>query len=185
MSRGVWFLLVFVINAKTSSAKAQHISPGVALGVAVPTGGLGRERSPGPLTQVYAILGKPDRIVRFQISAEGMWCPGKPAPTSLTSSAYGNLRALSVLGTLLIAPASADVKPYLSLGGGLQSLAIEGRQNPYGRLVGVRSGVGIEAPLRRIRVRAEVSAHAVLSDFGTGRDFRIATYVPVTLAIQF
>jgi hypothetical protein len=184
VNRAAKLLFVFLVIGKTSPAGAQHISPGVAVGTAVPTGDLGRERSPGPVAQLYLVVGRPDRIARFQITAEGVWCPGKLAPASLSSSAYGNFRALSLLGSLLLAPASA-VKPYLSLGAGLQALSIQGTRNPYGRLVGVRSGVGIEAPLRETSVRAEVGAHAVLSDFGTGHDFRIATYVPVTLAIQF
>jgi hypothetical protein len=184
-SRAARFVFLFALSVGASGAGAQHISPGAAVGIGIPTGDLGRERSPGPLVQAYLVVGRSDRVVRFQISAEGLWCSGRQPPTSLTSSAYGDLRALSILGTLLFAPPPMGIRPYLSLGGGLQSLTIEGRQNPYGRLVGVRSGAGIELPLRKAFVRAEISAHAVLSDFGTGHDFSIATYVPVTLSIQF
>ena len=184
ISRVARFLFVFCV-AVVPRAYAQHISPGVAIGVAVPTGDLGRERSLGPVTQIYAVIGRPDRVLKFQISAEGAWLPGKSPPASLTSSAYGNLRALSLLGSLVIAPALDSVKPYLSFGAGLQDLSIQGRQNPYGRLVGVRTGVGVEIPLRELSLRAEVSAHAVLSDFGTGHDYSIATYFPITFAIQF
>lgn len=135
--------------------------------------------------QTYAVIGKPDRIARVQIGAEGVWFRSRASAPALGSSAYGNLRVLSILSNVVIAPPLSGIKPYLTLGGSVQWLSIEGRTNPYGRLFGLRSGLGIEAPWGKKSARAEISAHAILSDFGTGRDFRIGTYIPVTFAIQF
>jgi hypothetical protein len=181
---GTWVLLVVVASASVSAVGAQHVAPGLAVGIAVPTGGLGRERSPGPVVQTYAVIGKRDEIARFQIGAEGVWFRGR-SPAPVASSAYGNLRAIGILGNVVIAPPVSEIKPYLTLGGGVQWLSIEGRTNPYGRLLGLRSGLGIEAPWGNASARAEISAHVVLSDFGTGVDFHPGTYFPVTFAIQF
>ena len=91
----------------------------------------------------------------------------------------------SILGSVLIAPRLSGMKPYVTLGGGVQWLSVENSMNPYGSIVGVRSGVGVEGPWGRKTFRAEISAHAILSDFATGKDWAIGAYIPATFAIEF
>jgi hypothetical protein len=182
---GLWFVLVSLGNLGATRAGAQNIAPGLAVGIGVPIGDLGRERLPGPVVQTYAVLGERNRIARLQIGAEGAWFPGNAAAPAIASSAYGDLRVFSILGSVLIAPRSSGMKPYVTLGGGVQWLSVENRVNPYGSIVGVRSGLGVESPWGRKTFRAEISAHAILSDFATGKDWGMAAYIPFTFAIQF
>jgi hypothetical protein len=187
-SSQTWLVFSFCLASSavaTSIASAQKVEPGIGVGVGFPTGRLGAERHPGPIVNGYAVLGSPERTVRFQIGVEGAWFRGKTNPSALGSSAEGDLRIIGLLANLLIASGGERIRPYLTLGGGLQSLSIKNRRNPYGSIVGLRGGVGLEAPLGNNSVRVEVQAHAILSDFGTGQDFGLGTYVPFTLAFQF
>lgn len=166
-------------------APAQQLSTGIALGVAIPTGDLGAERLPGPLVHAFVILGSARRIVRLQVGAEGILIRGKRASSPMSSSAEGDLRSLGLLASVLMAPRMELVRPYLTIGTALQRLSIPGRMNPYRTILGARGGLGLEAVWRKRTFRGEVTPHIVLSDFGTGQDWSLGTYVPITLGILF
>ena len=104
-----------------------------------------------------------------------------PAVRSFT----GDLRILSVLASVLLAPNNGIVRPYLVLGGGPQWLTVPDDVNPYGTLYGVRAAIGLEGKWSGRKWRAELGAHAVLSDYATGRDFGLGTFVPVMVGVQF
>jgi len=187
-STHTWLVISFCLASSagaTPIASAQKLEPGIGVGVGFPTGRLGAERQPGPVVNGYAVLGSHERKVRLQIGVEGAWFRGKTNPSGLGSSAEGDLRIVGLLANLLIASGGGRIRPYLTLGGGLQSLSIENRRNPYGSVVGLRGGVGLRTLWGNTSVHAEVQAHAILSDFGTGKDFGLGTYVPFTLALQF
>jgi len=111
-------------------ASAQKLEPGIGVGVGFPTGRLGAQRLPGPVVNAYAVLGSPERTVRLQLGVEGARFRGKTNPSALGSSDEGDARVIGLLANLLIAPGSGRIRPYLTLGGGLQSLTIENRDNP-------------------------------------------------------
>lgn len=166
-------------------APAQQLSTGIALGAAVPTGDLGAERLAGPLVQAFVILGSGERIVRLQVGAEATLIRGKRASSPTSSSAEGDLRSVSLLASVLMAPRMEGGRPYLTVGAALQRLSIPGRRNPYGTMVGARGGLGLESVWRKRTFRGEVTPHIVLSDFGTGEDWSMGTYVPITFGIRF
>jgi hypothetical protein len=166
-------------------ASAQRVDPGIGVGVGFPTGKLGEHRRPGPVVNAYALIGSATRTVRLQVGVEGAWFSGKPRLSAFSSSAEGDLRMVGLIATVLIATYGDGIRPYLALGGGLQYMSVENRRNPYGSVPALRGGIGLEAPWGKRSVRAEVHAHGILSDFGTGRDFVMGTYVPVTISLQF
>lgn len=166
-------------------AQAQSLSTGAALGVAFPTGDLGAQRLPGPLVHAFVILGSAERIVRLQVGAEAMLIRGKRPSSALGSSADGDFRSLGLLASMLVAPRMEGGRPYLTIGTALQRLSIPGRRNPYPISLGARAGLGLETLWRERKFRWEVAPHIVLSDFGSGEDWSMGTYVPVTLGIQF
>lgn len=166
-------------------APAQQLSPGVALGVAIPMGDLGALRSPGPLVHGFAILGSAQRIVRLQLGVEALLIPGEPHASPLSSTAKGNFRSLGLLASVLVAPRTEGVRPYLTVGAAIQRLSVPGQVNPPRNVLGARGGLGLAALWRKRTIRGEVTPHIVLSDFGTGQDWSLGTYVPITFGIQF
>lgn len=187
-SKRIWVAMLFCLLSSagmTQVASAQKVDPGIGVGVGFPTGLMGEHRRPGPVVNAYALIGSATRTVRFQLGVESAWFSGKPRLSALGSSAEGDLRIVGLIVNLLIATHGDGIRPYLALGGGLQYMSVENRRNPYGSVPALRGGIGLEAPWGNRSVRAEVHAHAILSDFGTGKDFVVGTYVPVTLSLQF
>lgn len=180
---GVCVFLLAAVSS-ISVASAQGVSAGLGLGIAVPTGRLGAERLPGPIVQAFATLGDAERRVRLQLGAEGVWIQGK-GDSSPLSSVDGDFRSLALVASVIVAPKKQGVRPYATAGAAIHRLSIEEQTNPYGAIPGARGGIGFEAPWRRQRIRGEVSAHAILSDFGTGRDWAMGSYSSITVGILF
>ena len=169
----------------TRVASAQKVDPGIGVGVGFPTGALGEHRRPGPVVNAYALIGSATRTVRLQLGVESAWFSGTHRLSAHASSAEGDLGIVGLIANLLIAPHVDGIRPLLALGGGLQYMSVENHRNPYGSVPALRGGIGLEAPWGKRSVRAEVHFHGILSDFGTGKDFVVGTYVPVSLSLQF
>ena len=178
----VAFCLLLLFGS--SGLAGQGAFPGVALGVAVPSGDYGDTRGTGPLAQLFVVFGGPDRRLRLRLDAEGVWLPAR-GPDNPVSIPGGDMRILSGIANLIIGPRGSEARPYFLFGVAKQWVSVTNGTNPYGAVPGARAGFGVEVPIRHWTVRAEIAAHAVLSDFATGHDFGLGTYWPVTVAIQF
>lgn len=176
--------LILFCACRTTNLPSQEMHAGFALGAAVPAGDYGETRGIGPVAQLFVLFGRADRRVRVRVEAEGVWLPGH-TPASYSTSKAGDLYILSGIASLIMGPRSTPVRPYFLLGAGPQLVSVPKHTNPYGSVTGVRAGFGVEGRLRSRSIRAEMAGHAVLSDFGTGRDFGLGGYYPLTLAIQF
>ena len=178
----VAFAMVFVFGG--SKLGSQEIHPGFGLGVGVPAGDYRKTHDSGPLGQLFVVFGGADRRLRLRIEAEGAWFPGR-VPANTGSSTSGDMRILSGIATLMIGPRANGVRPYFLFGAGPQWISVPKVPNPYGSVPGARTGIGVEGRARNWTLRAEITGHAVLSDFATGHDFHWGTYWPLTVAIQF
>ena len=176
--------LALLLVLGTSKLVGQGIHPGFGLGVAVPAGDYRQTHGSGPLAQFFILFGGADRRLRLRVEAEGVWFPGH-IPASALSDASGDLRIVSSIASLMIGPRTSGARPYLLLGAGPQWLSVSKVNNPYGSVIGTRAGLGVEGRLGDWTVRAEIAAHAVLSDFATGHDYGLGAYWPVAVAIQF
>jgi hypothetical protein len=168
-----------------SRAEAQSLSTTFAVGAAVPTGRYALFRSPGPLVRAGLTVGAPERHVWLRVEGEGAWLVDQAGDRASLGSQRGTLRALGVLVTLAAGPHLGRVTPYVLLGAGPQWLRVEGATNPYGASLGARAGAGVRVRAGRVELEAELAAHGVASDFGTGRDFAAGSYVPLTLGVRF
>ena len=180
-------LIVCAATVGVARICAQTLEPSVALGVAVPTGGLSAQRTAGPLVRGAVTFGdRQRRHVRLRLELEGAWLVGGERRAGSGSWSAGTFRAISGLATLVVgARGSPAVAPYLIVGMGLQRMAVSGATNPYGMTFGVRGGAGLQWRVGKRTVFAEVSSHAAATDFGTTSDFSLATYVPITIGIRF
>ena len=168
----------------TTNLPGQEMRAGFALGAAVPAGDFRETRGTGPVAQLFVLFGGADRRIRLRVEAEGVRLPGH-TPASSSTSTGGDLYILSGIGSLIMGPRSTPVRPYFLLGAGPQLVSVPKQVNPYGSVTGIRAGFGVEGRLRSWTIRGEIAGDAVLSDFGTGRDFGFGGYFPLTLAIQF
>ena len=182
-SKSLVALILFSVFG-TTNLPGQEMHAGFGLGAAVPAGDYRETRGIGPVAQLFVLFGRADRRVRVRVEAEGVWLPGHTPASDATSKA-GDLYILSGIASLIMGPRSTPVRPYFLLGAGPQLVSVPKHTNRYGSVPGVRAGLGVEGRLRRQTIRAEIAGHAVLSDFGTGRDFGLGAYFPLTLAIQF
>ena len=178
-------VLIGVVAGIPCELSAQPVSSGVAIGVAVPIGGYGDTRSPGPLAQLSLTFRNPESRVRFRVEGEGAWMFGREDPSPFSSSAEGDLRILSILASVLLAPDTGSVRPYFVIGGGPQWLAVPDNVNPYGMSFGVHAAIGLEGKWRGRKLRSELGAHLVLSDYATGEDYTPGTFVPFTVGVEF
>jgi hypothetical protein len=180
-------VIVSAATLAVTRVSAQSVEPSLALGVALPTGGLGAQRTAGPLLRAAVTLGdRQRRHVRLRFELEGAWLVGDERRASSGSWSAGTLRAVSGLATMVVgARGSPAVAPYLLVGMGLQRLAVAGVSNPYGMTFGIRGGAGLQWRVGPRTMFAEVSSHAAATDFGTTSDFSVATYVPITIGIRF
>ncbi len=168
------------------SASAQAVRLGVAGGVAVPIGAYGETRSSGPLVRGSVMIGGLERRVRFRGDVEAAWMlAADDHASTVPGSHFGTLRALSVLGSVLIGGTGPGFAPYVIAGLGAQRLRVDGSSNPYGTTIGARIGAGVRWRVGRTLLHAELTPHWALSDFATGRDFGVGSYVPATLGISF
>ncbi len=168
-------------------SSAQVAQLGIAGGLAIPTGAYGETRTAGPLIRGMLSLGRPSWVARFRCDFEGAWLldqADRDGP-DFGSSRQGTLRAVGVIALVVAGPAGGRLAPYVVAGAGAQRLRVEGVRNPYGLVTGVRAGAGIRARLGRAAVHAEVTPHWALTDFGTGRDFGVGSYVPIAVGISF
>lgn len=176
-----------MLAASPLKTRAQSVQAGVSGGLAVPTGDYGKTRIPGPLVRGTLTFGGQERRVRPRADIEVAWLldQADDATVGFGSSRQGTLRAVSALASIVMGPAGAGFAPYVIAGAGGQRLRVAGSRNPYGTVGGVRGGAGLRFRARRAVVHAEVTLHWALTDFGTGRDFGMATYVPAVIGISF
>jgi hypothetical protein len=178
-------LLLSVVLA-LAAAGAQAFSPSFAVGAAVPTGYYATRRSPGPIVRASLTVGYPERqYVWLRVDGEGAWLLDEGGGHVLLGSVDGTLRSLGVFATVAAGPRREGVRPYAFMSAGPQWLRVEGATNPYGVSLGLRGGAGIRAKARGLELEAEVGAHVVTSDFGTGHEFKMGSFVPVTLGVRF
>ena len=184
LSRWLYVASLAAIFVSARAIAAQVIHPDVGLGAAVPTGPLGEGRGIGPLVRLGFVVGDTARRIRLRVEGEAAWMPAREA-RGRTSSPVGDWRAFSLVGSVLIGPRGSRVASYLVLGAAAQGVDIGGQTNPYGTLAGVRAGAGVRGRVGAYVLRVEVTPHAVLSDFGTGRDFAVGTYWPISVGLTF
>jgi hypothetical protein len=166
------------------SGGAQPVEVGLAAGVAVPAGAYGDTRTPGPVVRGSLTFGARERRVRLRTDVEGAWLLGQ-LDRAPAGSSRGTLRALGVVGSVLVSAGGAGPAPYASAGVAVQRLAAAGSRNPYGATFGVRAGAGVRWRTGRHAMHAEVTPHLALTDYATGRDFVAGAYVPVTVGFAF
>lgn len=176
---------VIALAACGTRADAQAVSPTLAVGIAVPTGQYGVHRSAGPLLRAGLTMGAPERHVRLRLEGEGAWLLDRTGAPATLGSQDGTLRATGLLLTLVAGPHLGRYTPYLLVGAGPQWIRVAGATNPYGATLGVRGGAGLRVRAGRVELEAEVAAHGVASDFGTGRDFAPGSYVPLAIGVRF
>ena len=76
--------------------------------------------------------------------------------------------------------------PYGLIGGGLYGLTIERDQNPYGDVFGgLHAGLGIDVPLDRVALMAEIGAVVMATDYGAGAFNFPTVHVPLTVGVRF
>jgi hypothetical protein len=187
MPRGATLPVIAALLATLASrAGAQAFSPSLALGAAIPTGYYGARRSPGPLVRAGLTVGYPEQqYVWLRVDGEGAWLLDEGGGHVSRGSDDGTLRALGVLATVAAGPRREGVRPYAFMSAGPQWVRIQAATNPYGVSLGLRGGAGVRARAGRFDIEAEVAAHAVTSDFGTGHEFASGSYVPVTIGVRF
>jgi hypothetical protein len=183
MCRVVGLALALAVFA-VEPAQAQAGEPSLAAGIAIPTGGLGTERMPGPLLRAgYTFGDHRSSHVRVRLDLEAAWLLAR---AGASTRGRGTFRSVTALASLLLgATAAAPVSPYGLVGLAVERLAITGRRNPYGSTVGLRAGLGARWRLRDRLIFAEVAPHVALTDFGTGRDFDVGVRVPLVVGIAF
>jgi hypothetical protein len=166
---------------------AQSVERSLAVGLAIPTGGLGAQRTAGPALRAAATFGdRQRRHVRLRLELEGAWLIGDERRAGSGSWRTGTMRTVSGLASMLVgATGTPAVAPYFVVGVGVQRMSIVGVTNPYGLTFGVRGGAGLQWQVGRRTMFAEVSSHAAATDFGTTSDFSLATYIPLTIGIRF
>jgi hypothetical protein len=165
---------------------AQDLERTVAVGAVVPVGGLGANRSMGPLLRGGVTLGdRQRRHVRLRLDLEGSWLQGD----SLASSGSwrgGTLAAISGFASMVVAATrDPDRTPYFVLGLGIQRLAIAGVTNPYGATFAGRIGAGVHLRVGERTVFAEVVPTLSATDFGTTSDFSTGTVIPLVIGMRF
>jgi hypothetical protein len=182
--RWVVGMIVALAVLAVEPAQAQAGEPSLAAGIAIPTGGLGTERMPGPLLRAgYAFGDRQSSHVRLRLDIEAAWLLAR---AGASTRGRGTFRSVSALSSLLVgATAAARVSPYGLVGLAVERLAITGNRNPYGTTVGLRAGLGMRWRLRDRMVFAEVAPHVALTDFGTGQDFDVGVRVPLVVGIAF
>jgi len=165
------------------AARAQAVQLAVAGGVAIPTDDYGETRTTGPLVRGTLLLRGPERRVRFRMDAEGAWLLDRTDRAITGSSRDGTMRVVSALASVVIGGTGPRIAPYLLAGAGVQRLTVEGTRNPYGRTLGMRAGAGVRWLVGRVEMNAEITPHWALTDFGTGREFGLGSYVPVAIGV--
>lgn len=185
----LWFVILLAglgaLVISPSRAVAQTVQVGVSGGLAVPTGAYGRTRVPGPVVRGSITLGGPQRRVRFRGDLEGAWLLDQADGASIGSGQQGTIRAVSALAAVVAGPTGGRVAPYVIAAAGVQRLTVKGTSNPYGTTTGVRAGAGLRVRLGRSAIHAEIASHLALTDFATGRDFDIGSYVPLVVGVSF
>jgi hypothetical protein len=167
--------------------RAQSLESSVALGVAVPNGGLGKNRTAGPVLRGAVTFGdRQRRHVRLRLALESAWLLERGARPSTPTSNNGTFRSLSALASIVVgARGTPAIAPYFLAGLGVERLAVVNVTNPYGATLGFRAGVGMQWRVGSHTMFAEITPHLAATDFGTGTDFGTASYVPIVLGIRF
>lgn len=187
MPRGAIPSAIAVLLATLApSAGAQAFSPSLAVGAAIPTGYYGTRRSPGPLVRASLTVGYPEQqYVWLRVDGESAWMLDEGGGHVMLGSVDGTLRALGVFATVVAGPRREGVRPYAFMSAGPQWLSVQNATNPYGVSLGLRGGAGVRARAGGVNLEAEVGAHVVTSDFGTGHEFSSGSFVPLTVGVRF
>lgn len=184
--RVVGIALVLAVRVP-GTLSAQAAEPSVAIGVAVPTRGLGAQRTIGPLLRGGLTFG--DRQlshVRLRLELEASWLLGREDRRGARAGNSATFRSVSALTTLLVgATRGRSVAPYGLVGFAVERLSLTGFRSPYGSTVGVRAGAGARWRVRSRTMFVEVAPHLALTDFGTGMEFTPGIRVPIALGVSF
>jgi hypothetical protein len=172
-------LAVVLCLSIASTAQAQTAAT-VGVGLAVPGGALGAQRTLGPLARLGVTFGSPTKAIQFRFEGEVARMPGPGGPDAWSSSDFTSVAALANL----LVGTRGSTAPYLLLGAGIQQLQATGIKNPYGPTGGLRLGFGVRGRVRRARGYVEAISHLNLSDFAAG-DFEPGFFFPVVVGVRF
>lgn len=176
-------VLIFMMAAPKFLG-AQAITASLAVGAAVPTGGLGAFRDPGPSVRGALSLGGPGRLAKLRLEAELSRMPGHVGSAVPNPTRQGTLEAAGTYASLLVGRTSGAVAPYGIVGAGAQRLWIEGVRNPYGLTGAVRLGAGVQWQTTHARLFLEAGPHITLTDHGAGEEVP-GIYWPVMVGVSF
>jgi hypothetical protein len=176
-------LLVLVFGVALAADAQPRI--GIDLGMAVPTGALGTHRSAGVAATLSAGRRAPGFSPRLDVTWTRLY--GDDGPVGVgTNSGRGDYSSAGIRVSALYRSRGRGVAAYGLLGTGLYTISIERDQNPYGDVFwGSHAGVGIEVPIGVAAVSAEVSAVAMVTDYGAGALNFPTVHVPLTVGVRF
>jgi opacity protein-like surface antigen len=179
-------LIACIATLAVGTLRAQSVETSLALGAVVPTGDYASRLTVGPVLRGAVAFGDPQvRTVRARIDVEAAWLRSRNPGQDPNYSDSGTLRAVSVMASVIVGASTAErVAPYGLAGIGLQRLSADAA-NPYGTTAGVRIGFGVQWRAGTQRMFAEIAPHWALTDYGTGKDFGFATYVPLVVGVRF
>lgn len=176
--------VLIVTIAAPRFLSAQAITPSLAVGAAVPTGGLGAFRDPGPSVRAALSFGGRSQFTKLRLEAELSRMPGHVGSAVPNPTRQGTLEAAGAYASLLVGRMSAAVAPYGTVGAGAQRLWVEGVRNPYGLTGAVRLGAGVQWQTAQARLFLEAGPHITLTDHGAGEEVP-GIYWPVMVGVSF
>lgn len=162
---------------------AQSVEQSLAVGVAVPTGALGEQRSAGPALRAGLTFGDRQRHdVRLRLELEGAWLLGRAPGASSDPWAARTVQTVSGTASMVLgATGTPAAAPYFVLGMGLQRMSGSlDVTTPRDLIVGVRGGIGLQWQLGRRTMFAEASAHASFIEV-----LHWVTYLPVVIGMRY
>lgn len=176
---------LLTVNSLALPAQSTTYAYEVAVGVAVPTGILGRDRGAWPLVRIGVHKLEPTKRIHARLDGEVFSMPGRAARVTQTSPA-GRLTSIGVALNGIMASKRKGIAPYGLAGIGVHWLA-NGTADAYsGGLMGLRVGAGIHATVGSFRIVAELASQAaILSTYGGVGNPKVGAYWPVSIGLRF
>ena len=176
--------LVVLLVVWAAAADAQP-RVGVDVGVAVPTGALGEHRSAGVAASVSVGPRASGLTPRLDVALAHLPGDGTVSENG-TNSRRGDYTSAGLRLSAVYRARGRGAVPYGLIGGGLYGLTIERDQNPYGDVFGgLHAGLGIDVPLDRVALMAEIGAVVMATDYGAGAFNFPTVHVPLTVGVRF
>jgi hypothetical protein len=180
-----FILFLLLVLAFPAAPRAQGLSVGAGAGVSVPVGSMAERRSAGE--RLVGSLGYRFPDSRLGVRADLAWTRlyGEPQPEDFGYSwSHGDLHSTGLTASLVYRFAEGGMEPYALVGVGSYGMQIQGAaRNPYGRVLGVSSGMGVEFPLAGQRLFVEGRGKVILSDYGAA-EWSPGVYLPITAGIR-